>query len=91
MIHNMQAEIGRTILPVGMSPHLWRAGIKLDQDDRQLAKARTLASRMAAEGPLALRDLAAAIAETGDCCEQETLYQHVLPSLSAALQQMASR
>ena len=91
MIHNMQAEIGRTVLPVGMSADLWRRGTKLDQNDRQLAKARILASRMAAEGPLALRDLAAAIAETGDCCEQETLYQPVLPSLPAALQEMASR
>ena len=66
MIHNMQAEIGKTILPVGMSVDLWRAGTKLDQSDQQLAKARTLASRMAAEGPPALRDLAVAIAETGD-------------------------
>lgn len=90
MIHNMQAEIGRTILPVGMSVDMWRVGTKLNQSDEQLAKARTLASRMAAEGPPALRDLAEAIAETGDCCEQETLYWHVLPSLPTALQQLAS-
>jgi hypothetical protein len=44
---------------------------------------------MAAEGPQALRELAAAIAQTGDCCEQETLYRHVLPTLPAALQQLA--
>ncbi len=90
MIHNMEGEIGRTILPVGMSVDLWRAGTKLDQSDQQRAKARTVASRMAAEGPPALRDLAVAIAETGDCCEQETLYRHVLPSLPTALQQLAS-
>ncbi len=90
MIHNMQAEIGRTILPVGMSVDLWRGGTKLDQTNQQLAKAQSLASRMAAEGPPALRDLAVAIAETGDCCEQETLYWHVLPSLRTALQQLAS-
>jgi Uncharacterized protein conserved in bacteria C-term(DUF2220) len=90
MIHNMQAEIGTTILPVGMSVQLWRAGTKLDQNDQQLAKARALASRMATEGPPALRDLAIAIAETGDCCEQETLYRHVLPSLVTALQRLSS-
>lgn len=90
MIHNMQTEIRRTILPVGMSADLWRAGIKLNQNDQQLAKARTLAARMAVEGPHALRDLATAIAETGDCCEQETLYRYVLPSLPIALQQLAS-
>jgi len=90
MIHNMQVEIRRPILPVGMSVHLWRAGTKLNQKDHQLAKARILASRMAAEGPPALRGLAAAIAETGDCCEQETLYRQVLPTLPGALQRLAS-
>jgi hypothetical protein len=68
-----------------MSADLWRAGTKLDQTDEQLALARRLAAHLAVEGPQQLRTLAAAIAETGDCCEQETLYRHVLPSLSATL------
>ena len=88
MIHNMEKDIGRSITPVGMSVNLWRSGTKLDQNDEQLAKARQLAARMAAEGPPALRELATAIAETGDCCEQETLYRHVLPSLSSTLQNL---
>ena len=51
MIHNMQKYIGNPITPVGMSVDLWRSGTKLDQTDEQLAKARQLAARMAAEGP----------------------------------------
>lgn len=85
MIHNLQKEIGQPITPVGMSADLWRAGTKLDQTDEQLALARRLAAHLAVEGPQQLRALAAAIAETGDCCEQETLYRHVLPSLFATL------
>lgn len=88
MIHNMQDAIKRTVQPVGMSVELWRAGTKLIQTDEQLAKARKLAERMVIEAPHALRELAAAIAETGDCCEQETLYRYVLPSLSSTLQEL---
>lgn len=90
MIHNMQKDIGRHITPVGMSVDLWRSGTKLGQTDEQLAKARQLAARMATEGPPALWELATAIAETGDCCEQETLYRHVLPSLSSTLRNLAA-
>lgn len=88
MIHNLANEIGRPVTPVGMSADLWRTGMKLAQDDKQLALARHLAVRLTAEGPQELRELAAAIAETGDCCEQETLYEHVLPSLPATLREL---
>jgi hypothetical protein len=90
MIHNLQKGTKRTVLPIGMSVDLWRGGTKLDQADHQLAKAKGVASQMVSEGPHALRELAAAIAETGDCCEQETLYRHVLPTLPAALNRLAS-
>ena len=90
MIHNMQKDIRRPITPVGMSVDLWRSGTKLDQTDEKLAKARQLAAHMAAEGPAALQELATAIAETGDCCEQETLYKHVLPSLSSTMRNLAA-
>jgi hypothetical protein len=85
MIANLEKELGQQITPVGMSVNLWRAGTKRIQDDRQLAQARRIATNMSLNGPLALRELAAAIAETGDCCEQETLYEHVLPTLPATL------
>jgi hypothetical protein len=91
MIHNMEKDIGRSVTPVGMSVNLWRSGTKLDQTDEQLAKAKQLAARMAAEGLPALRELATAIAETGDCCEQETLYRHVLPSRSSTLRNLTTR
>lgn len=88
MIHNLQKEIGRPIAPVGMSAELWRAGTKLEQTDEQLALARRLAGHLAVEGPQRLRELALAIAESGACCEQETLYKYVLPSLPAALREL---
>lgn len=88
MIYNMQKDIRRPITPVGMSVDLWRSGTKLDQTDERLAKARKVAAQMVAEGPPALRELAAAIAGTGACCEQETLYRHVLPSLSSTLRNL---
>jgi len=88
MIHNLQKEIGKPITPIGMSVDLWRAGTKLDQTDEQMALARRVADRMAVEGPRQLRELAAAIAKTGDCCEQETLYRYVLPSLSSTLREL---
>lgn len=59
----------------------FRRGKDAVHEVQQLAKAGTVASIMATEGPHALRSLTAAIAETGDCREQETLYRHVLPSL----------
>lgn len=88
MVDNLEKEIGRPVAPVGMSAELWRAGTKLDQTASQLARARSIASRMATEGPQRLRELAAAIAQTGDCCEQETLYKDVLPLLPATLREL---
>jgi hypothetical protein len=85
MIRNLEKELGRMVTPVGMEVDLWRHGTKLLQDDGQLIKARALAASMSTMGPVALRELATAIAETGDCCEQETLYDEVLPTLKIKL------
>lgn len=91
MIANLEKEIGRVITPVGMAVDLWRTGAKRIQEDRQLAKARGIAAHLSVDGPVALRHLAAAIAETGDCCEQETLYEDVLPMLRETLQKLEHR
>ncbi|MEV4845107.1 Wadjet anti-phage system protein JetD domain-containing protein [Micromonospora matsumotoense] len=88
MIANLEKEIGWEITPVGMSVDLWSIGTKRNQDERQLAMARKIAAELSMSGPLALRELAAAIARTGDCCEQETLYEHVLPTLPAMLREL---
>lgn len=88
MIANLEKELGRSVTPVGMSLALWRAGTKRIQDHQQLTWAREIAARLAVNGPFALRELAAAIAETGDCCEQETLYEQVLPTLGATLREL---
>ncbi len=91
LIANLEKELGKQIIPVGMSVNLWRAGTKRIQDDRQLAQARRIAAVLALNGPPALRGLAAAIAKTGDCCEQETLYEQVLPTLSTTLRGLETR
>jgi hypothetical protein len=85
MIANMQKETGQAVTPVGMSVTSWRDGTKRIQDDRQLASAKKVAAELSVGGPLQLRDLAAAIAETGECCEQETLYEQVIPTLRTVL------
>jgi hypothetical protein len=86
MIANLEKGLGRSVAPVGMSLALWRSGTKLLQTDQQLAWARDVAANFSTTGPVSLRELAVAITETGDCCEQETLYEQVLPTLDATLQ-----
>ncbi|MGW6605224.1 hypothetical protein ACWGCF_40805, partial [Streptomyces sp. NPDC055039] len=49
-------------------------------------QARALAERMAAEGPVELRALAAEIAVSGESCEQEPLHRKVLPRLVGLLE-----
>ena len=85
MVANLEKELGHLVTPVGMSVALWRAGTKRIQDDQQLTWAKEIAATLAIKGPIALRPLAAAIAETGACCEQETLYEQVLPTLGSTL------
>jgi hypothetical protein len=85
MIANLEHNLDRPVTPVGMSVELWRAGTKRLQTEEQLAKARAVAAQAESRGPASVRALAAAIAETGDCCEHETLYPEVLPTLDATL------
>lgn len=85
MIANLERGLRRSVIPVGMSVELWSNGTKMFQEDHQLAKARRVAAHFATHGPVSVRALAAEIAKTGDCCEHETLYPEVLPTLDAAL------
>lgn len=85
MIANLERGLRRSVTPVGMSVELWSNGTKMFQEDHQLAKARRVAAHFATHGPVSVRALAAEIAKTGDCCEHETLYPEVLPTLDAAL------
>lgn len=81
IIHDVARRTGVPVHPVGMSVQLWDAGVRRKQSEENLASARTLAAELVNSGPPALRPLAAAIAETGDGCEQEPLARKVLPTL----------
>ncbi|MFE4334445.1 Wadjet anti-phage system protein JetD domain-containing protein [Streptomyces sp. NPDC056831] len=86
IIGNLADRIGRPVTPVAMTVGLYRAGTKYHQEPAKLEENRKLAARLAHQGIPALRDLADEIARTGGHgCEQETLYDDVLPTLSGLL------
>ena len=70
-----------------MSVGLYLNGTKYLPEDQ--AESQRIAAKMGNEGPLSLRDLAAMIARfEGLGCEQETLYDEVLPTLAGQLRQL---
>ncbi|MFJ3278986.1 Wadjet anti-phage system protein JetD domain-containing protein [Streptomyces halstedii] len=82
IIGNLADRIGRPITPVAMTVNLYRGGTKYRQEPQKLEENHKLAARLAQEGLEALRDLAEEIIRTGGHgCEQETLYDEVLPTL----------
>jgi hypothetical protein len=84
IVHELSQRVGRNLVPVGMTVELYARGIKYSPDN--LEESQQVARKMAEEGPQALRILARAIAETdGLGCEQETLYDDVLDTLSSHL------
>lgn len=86
IIDDLSRRLGRKVHAVGMEVEMWRAGPYREQEPDQYPKARELAARMAAEGPVELRVLAAEIAVTGESCEQEPLHRKVLPRLVGLLE-----
>lgn len=92
IIGNLADRIGRPITPVAMTANLYRAGIKYHQEPAKLEENRELAARLGHQGIEALRDLADEIARTGGHgCEQETLYNDVLPILPGLLKSVPMR
>ncbi|RPF39298.1 uncharacterized protein DUF2220 [Streptomyces sp. TLI_185] len=85
IIDDLSGRLGRTVHPVGMEAAVWRAGPYRYQKPEAFPKARALAARMAAEGPVELQALAAEIAVTGESCEQEPVHRKVLPRLAELL------
>ncbi|MFC9238419.1 Wadjet anti-phage system protein JetD domain-containing protein [Streptomyces decoyicus] len=86
IIGNLADRIGRSITPVAMTVGLYRAGTKYHQEPPKLEENRKLADQLAHQGIPALRDLAEEIARSGGHgCEQETLYDDVLPTLPGLL------
>jgi hypothetical protein len=90
MIHNLERALSRPVSSVGMEVEFWRRGPKLRQTAEQLTKARRVAASMSTDGPESLRELAEGIAVTGDCCEQESLYMQVLPTLRHRIRALES-
>ncbi|WP_267132821.1 Wadjet anti-phage system protein JetD domain-containing protein [Streptomyces cyaneochromogenes] len=86
IIGNLADRIGRPVTPVAMTADLYRASTKYHQEPAKPEENRKLAARLAHQGIEALRDLADEIARTGGRgCEQETLYDEVLPTLPGLL------
>jgi len=84
IVSDLARRLEREITPVGMSVDLYSNGDKYSPDD--LPESERIAEKMAAEGIKSLRELAKAIAASrGLGCEQETLYDEVLPTLPADL------
>lgn len=88
IIHDLSRRLGTQVHAVGMDVDLWREGPyrrrKNPEQDKALdaEHAADLAQRVT--GPL--RELALAVAESGESREQETLYPSVLPRLPELLE-----
>lgn len=85
IVDDLSRRLERKVHAVGMEAELWRAGPYRSQKPAAYPKARELAARMAADGPVELRALAAEISITGESCEQEPLHKKVLPRLAGLL------
>ncbi len=85
IINNLSVRLGREIYPVAMDVEWWAAGPHRRQTPSELERGRARAARLAIDGPVALRSLAAAIAPTGNGREQESQYREVLPILGHAV------
>jgi Uncharacterized protein conserved in bacteria C-term(DUF2220) len=84
IVSDLARRLERDITPIAMSVHLYVNGTKYSPDD--LSDSHRVAKKMALEGIDSLRDLAKEIAASGGLgCEQETLYDEVLPTLAKNL------
>lgn len=90
IVVDLASRLGVDVHPVGMGVDLWAAGPFRAQKDSELERGRDKARSLVPRCPAGLRDLAAAIAETGQGREQETLQREVTPTLRAALERLWS-
>ncbi|WP_434447595.1 Wadjet anti-phage system protein JetD domain-containing protein [Lentzea sp. E54] len=85
IINNLTVRLDRHVEPVCMDVESWQAGPYRRQTTSELQRGRARATALAAEGPTALRPLAAAIAPNGEGREQESMHNEVLPTLPSIL------
>jgi hypothetical protein len=84
IVTNLAERLERDITPVAMTADLYTGGTKYKPDD--LDDSKRVAKKMTTAGLPALRGLAQAITDAdGLGCEQETLYDEVLPTLAEQL------
>lgn len=88
IVRDLARRLGRPVHAVGMDVEVWRAGPYRRRKDPEREKARDmkLAADLACRVDGGLRDLALAIARSGESLEQETLYTSVLPRLPELLE-----
>jgi hypothetical protein len=85
IINAVSRKLQRVIEPVGMDIDLWRSTPHRRQEDRQIARDKSLAAKLATQGPEPLRQLASEIATYGGSCEQEAIHDQVIPNLARTL------
>jgi hypothetical protein len=88
IIDVLARKLQRPIEPVGMDIDLWRSTPHRKQKPSQVARDKSTATRLAANGPESLRQLAAEIARYGGSCEQEAIQDQVIPDLVRRLATM---
>ncbi|WP_167459186.1 MULTISPECIES: Wadjet anti-phage system protein JetD domain-containing protein [Streptomyces] len=88
IIHDLSRRLGAPVHAVGMDVDLWRQGPyrrrKNPEQEKALDAEHAAALAQHVTGPL--RQLALAVAESGESREQETLYTSVLPRLPELLE-----
>ncbi len=93
IVDNLSRRLGRPVHAVGMHVDEWEAGPyrqrQKPKEDRE--RDRLLAAELAERVDGDLRELALAIAASGESREQETQYTSVLPGLPSVLEQFAQR
>jgi hypothetical protein len=83
IIDDLARRLGTPVHAVGMDVEVWRGGPYRRRKDpeRERARDRKLAADLSGRVDGGLRDLALAIARSGESLEQETLYTSVLPQM----------
>jgi hypothetical protein len=88
IIDVLARKLQRPVDPVGMDIDLWRSTPHRKQKPSLVARDKSTATRLAANGPESLRQLATEIARYGGSCEQEAIQDQVIPDLARTLATM---
>jgi len=88
IIDVLARKLQRAVDPIGMDIDLWRSTPHRRQKPAQVARDKSIATRLATHGPEPLRPLASEIAIYGGSCEQEAIQDQVIPHLARTLAAM---